>query len=117
MSISRRNLLFALTQPASIIVFKLFCKAVSISFQDKTSVIAFSNSKLSSILSSSVSKISFFKDFLFNSSKKIFQKSFCKIFLFFSILISTSLLTADFNQENEKLCSLFTSQTLGKIFF
>jgi hypothetical protein len=45
LSISLFNFVLALTQPANITVFRLFCFAASISFQARTSVIAFSNSK------------------------------------------------------------------------
>ncbi|MDR2639981.1 MAG: hypothetical protein LBC61_01220 [Candidatus Peribacteria bacterium] len=82
--------MFALTHQASIIVFKPFVLPAFISFQAKTSVIAFSISKLSSLLSSRV-----------NSH-------------FSFILLSISVFILVLSPEKLKLNSLFFSQTRGK---
>ncbi|MDR2411564.1 MAG: hypothetical protein LBD88_03125 [Candidatus Peribacteria bacterium] len=81
--------MFALTHQANIAVFTPFSLAAFISFQAKTSIIAFSISKLNSLLSSIVKT------------------------QFFFILLSISFFILVFKPEKLKLNSFFTNQTRG----
>jgi hypothetical protein len=81
---------FALTHPANITVSTLFSFAALTNFQAKTSMIAFSISKLNSIL------------------------SFKLNFHFSCFLLSISFLILVLSPEKLKLNSFFTNQTRGK---